>query len=619
MTPNPPGNRRLSARRPRGHRRARRDDLAGRAAGRDRDPAPLLPARARLSPRRQLPRLHGRDRGRARARRLVHPQADARHAGHDRLDPRRSARRDGLRAARWPTSRPRAAAHDPDSTFWRWADQVGVASSRFPARRPPPARPQPPGDGRPARRLHPVQPLRPRLPRGPGQRRHRHGRARGRTQKVVFDFDDPMGQSTCVACGECVQACPTGALMPAVGPRRPGPQGPRPRPEGREPLPLLRRRLPADVPDPRRRIALRRGPRRPGQPQPALRQGPVRLRLRPPPAPADAPLDPQAGRAQGRRRPGRPGQPLDPLPRGDLGRGARRRGAGAAAASATATGGRALAGFGSAKGSNEEAYLFQKLVRTGFGSNNVDHCTRLCHASSVAALMETIGSGAVTAPFAECAHSDVIVVIGANPTVNHPVAATFIKNAAEAGATLIVIDPRGQALSRHATHRLAFRPGTDVALLNALIHVIIAEGLYDRGYVEAHHRGVRRAARRTSRASRPEAMAPLCGIDAGDAPRGRPALRDRQGGDDLLGHGDLAARPRHRQRPLPDLPGAVDRQRRPARDGPAPAPRAEQRAGGVRRRPDPDGLPRLPAGRPTRRIGPCSRTSGARRSTPSPA
>src|SRR5262249_21496441 len=108
----------------------------------------------------------------------------------------------------------------------------------------------------------------------------------------------------------------------------------------------------------------------------------------------------------------------------------------------------ALAGFGSAKGSNEEAYLFQKLVRTGFGTNNVDHCTRLCHASSVAALLETIGSGAVTAPFADAAYSDVIVVIGANPTVNHPVAATFFKNAVKRGAKLVVVDPRGQALSR---------------------------------------------------------------------------------------------------------------------------------------------------------------------------
>ncbi len=80
----------------------------------------------------------------------------------------------------------------------------------------------------------------------------------------------------------------------------------------------------------------------------------------------------------------------------------------------------ALAGFGSAKGSNEEAYLFQKLVRTGFGTNNVDHCTRLCHASSVAALMEGIGSGAVTAPFTAAADADVIIVIGARPDREPP-------------------------------------------------------------------------------------------------------------------------------------------------------------------------------------------------------
>src|SRR6202163_4543271 len=145
----------------------------------------------------------------------------------------------------------------------------------------------------------------------------------------------------------------------------------------------------------------------------------------------------------------------------------------------------ALAGFGSAKGSNEEAYLFQKLVRTGFGTNNVDHCTRLCHASSVAALMEGVGSGAVSATFNECQNSEVIVVIGANPTETHPVAATFFKQAAKRGAQLIVMDPRGQALKRHATHMLQFKSGSDVAVLNGILNAIVTEGLYDRQYVEA--------------------------------------------------------------------------------------------------------------------------------------
>src|SRR3989442_7886219 len=122
-------------------------------------------------------------------------------------------------------------------------------------------------------------------------------------------------------------------------------------------------------------------------------------------------------------------------------------------------GAHALAGFGSAKGSNEEAYLFQKLVRTGFGSNNVDHCTRLGQASSVAALMKGLTSGAVSAPFAAAMDAEVIIVIGANPAINHPVAATFLKNAAKNGAKLIVMDPRGQALSRHAYKHLAFKAG----------------------------------------------------------------------------------------------------------------------------------------------------------------
>ena len=133
----------------------------------------------------------------------------------------------------------------------------------------------------------------------------------------------------------------------------------------------------------------------------------------------------------------------------------------------------ALAGFGSAKGSNEEAYLFQKLVRAGFGTNNVDHCTRLCHASSVAALLEGVGSGAVSATFNECKNSDVIIVIGANPTENHPVAATFFKQAAKRGAKLVVMDPRGQALKRHAWRMMQFKNGADVAMLNAMLNVIV--------------------------------------------------------------------------------------------------------------------------------------------------
>ena len=208
-------------------------------------------------------------------------------------------------------------------------------------------------------------------------------------------------------------------------------------------------------------------------------------------------------------------------------------------------GGASVAGFGSAKCTNEEAYLFQKIIRQGFGHNNVDHCTRLCHASSVAALMENVGSGAVTATFNQIENADVAIVIGANPTENHPVAATFFKQFAKRGGKLIVMDPRGQALKRHASHMLQFRPGTDVSMLNAIMHVIVEEKLYDQQYIEAYTENweIEKAHLKTFT---PEKMAKICGIDA-------EVLRDVartvcrcQGGDDFLGDGHFPAHPRHR-------------------------------------------------------------------------
>src|SRR5205814_7083691 len=174
---------------------------------------------------------------------------------------------------------------------------------------------------------------------------------------------------------------------------------------------------------------------------------------------------------------------------------------------------KSLAGFGSAKGTNEEAYLFQKLVRTGFGSNNVDHCTRLCHASSVAALMEGINSGAVSNQVRDVAKAEVIFVIGANPTNNHPVAATWMKNAAKAGAKLILADPRRSDLARHAAYYLQFNADTDVALLNAMLHVIVSEGLVDESFVRDRTSGYEALAENVKDFS-PEKMAPICGIDA---------------------------------------------------------------------------------------------------------
>src|SRR5690606_28891817 len=111
------------------------------------------------------------------------------------------------------------------------------------------------------------------------------------------------------------------------------------------------------------------------------------------------------------------------------------------------------------------------------------------HASSVAALLEGIGSGAVSNPVSDVQHADVFMVIGANPTVNHPVAATFMKNAIERGAKLILADPRRTELARMATHTLQFRPGTDVALLNAMLHTIIYEGLVDAHFIAERAEG----------------------------------------------------------------------------------------------------------------------------------
>ncbi|WP_114489738.1 formate dehydrogenase subunit alpha [Halanaerobium sp. ST460_2HS_T2] len=146
-------------------------------------------------------------------------------------------------------------------------------------------------------------------------------------------------------------------------------------------------------------------------------------------------------------------------------------------------GGRALAGLSSAKCTNEENYLMQKFMRAVIGTNSVDHCARLCHASTVAGLVKAFGSGAMTNSIAEIEGSDVIFVIGSNPTENHPVIGSKIKKAQKQGTKLIVADPRQIELSPLAEVAIQQRPGTDVALLNGLIHVIIEEGLADQKFI----------------------------------------------------------------------------------------------------------------------------------------
>ncbi|GGB87660.1 formate dehydrogenase subunit alpha [Pseudoduganella buxea] len=330
---------------------------------------------------------------------------------------------------------------------------------------------------------------------------------RGDGARIVFDMDDALGASTCVACGECVQACPTGALAPARGAAMAVPDK---QVASVCPYCGVGCQLTYNVRDNKiLYVEGRDGPANHGRLCVKGRYGfdyahhPQRL---------TRPLVRREGVAKSATAPMDPARVLEVFREASWEEALALAGGGLARIR-DAHGPKSLAGFGSAKGSNEEAYLFQKLVRTGFGSNNVDHCTRLCHASSVAALLEGIGSGAVSNPVMDVLQAEVVIVIGANPTVNHPVAATWIKNAVKGGTKLVVCDPRRSELSRHAHRTLQFKADTDVALLNAMMHVIVAEGLADRDFIASRTSGYEALAENVAAYS-PEAMAPLCGIDA---------------------------------------------------------------------------------------------------------
>ncbi|WP_332689726.1 formate dehydrogenase subunit alpha [Bosea sp. (in: a-proteobacteria)] len=405
----------------------------------------------------------------------------------------------------------RATSHDPTSKFWNWAERTGVTESRFPA-----ALRWSSDVSHTAMSVN----LDACIQCGLCVRACREvqvndviGMAyRSAGTKIVFDFDDPMGESTCVACGECVQACPTGALMPSafLDENQTRTVWADRKVDSLCPYCGVGCQVTYNVKD--EAIVYAEGRDGPANHNRLCVKGrfgfdyihhPHRLTkplVRLPNMPKDARDQVDPANPWTHFREASWEEALD-LAAGGLNR------------VRDGKGRKALAGFGSAKGSNEEAYLFQKLVRTGFGSNNVDHCTRLCHASSVAALMEGVNSGAVTAPFAAALDAEVIIVIGANPTVNHPVAATFLKNAAKKGAKLVIMDPRGQALSRHAWKHLAFKPGSDVAMLNALLHTIITEGLTDEQYIAGYTEGYERL-KESIQAFPPETMAAVCGVPA---------------------------------------------------------------------------------------------------------
>ena len=333
---------------------------------------------------------------------------------------------------------------------------------------------------------------------------------RGHDAYPTFDIADPMGASSCVACGECVQACPTGALLPSsvvneaqVGDTKDYDS----ETESVCPFCGVGCKVSLKVKDNKVKFVEGiNGPANEGRLCVKGRFGfdyihhPHRLTkplIRRDDAPAKG-LNVDPGNLDTHFREATWEEAMDLAAKGLI--------------KLRDENPKNVAGFGSAKCTNEEAYLFQKFIRQGFKHNNVDHCTRLCHASSVAALIENVGSGAVTATFNEIKNADVAIVIGANPIENHPVAATYFKQFTKRGGKLIVMDPRGVGLRRFADEMLQFRPGADVAMLNSIMNVIVEEELYDSQYI---HRWTENWAEEKEhlRAFTPEAMAEISGIE----------------------------------------------------------------------------------------------------------
>jgi formate dehydrogenase major subunit len=322
---------------------------------------------------------------------------------------------------------------------------------------------------------------------------------KGYSTRIAFDLNDPMGESSCVTCGECVAACPTGALT-----NKPLHDVPiRPRTELRQvdtvcPYCGVGCALTYHVDDERQAIAFAEGREQPGSKGRLCVKGrygwdyarsPQRLTtplIRREDAYPKGPLSGDVkGEGRGRRKPGGLVDYDEVMPhfREASWEEAMDLIASRLVALRDEYGPGAIAGFGSAKCSNEEAYLFQKLIRAGFGTNNVDHCTRLCHASSVAALFEGVGSAAVSTTYGDIINADVAIIAGSNTTANHPVASSFFKQARRRGTKLIVVDPRHERVADHADIYCQIKPGTDVAFYNGVMESIIEMGLVDEEFI----------------------------------------------------------------------------------------------------------------------------------------
>jgi formate dehydrogenase major subunit len=352
---------------------------------------------------------------------------------------------------------------------------------------------------------------------------------KGYASRIAFDLNDPMGESSCVTCGECVAACPTGALV-----NKPIHDVPiRPRSELKSvdsvcPYCGVGCALTYHVDEERGAIAFAEGREQPGNHSRLCVKGrygwdyaasPQRLTVPLVRREGSYPKGPLSGdvrgEGRGRRKPGGLVDYDEVMPHF---REASWEEALDLAASRlkeihTAHGPGAIAGFGSAKCSNEEAYLFQKLIRAGFGTNNVDHCTRLCHASSVAALFEGVGSGAVSTTYGDIVNADVAILAGTNTTANHPVASSFFKQARRRGTRLVVVDVRRERIAEHADIFCQIKPGTDVAFYNGVMHEIIRLGLIDRDFIAQRVSNYGELAK-TVKEYPPERVAQMCGIDA---------------------------------------------------------------------------------------------------------
>ncbi len=401
-------------------------------------------------------------------------------------------------------------SHDPNSKFWQWMDKINIKESRFDKKNK-----IKPDISHPSMAVNLDSCIQCNL----CVRACREvqvndviGMAyRGENSKIVFDFDDPMGDSTCVACGECVQACPTGALMPASIVDEKGKGHTEIDKKVNSVCPYCGVGCQLEYNVKQNDIVFVNGKNGPANKNRLCVKGRFGFDYISNPERLKKPLIRIENKNKHESLKINPSNPLSHF-RETTWEEALKFAADGFKKIKDNNQSKSLAGFGSAKCSNEEAYLFQKFIRTGFKTNNVDHCTRLCHASSVAALLETIGSGAVTAPFTEVKNSEVIIVIGANPTENHPVAATFFKNAKKNGSKLIVMDPRGQTLKKYANYMLQFKSGSDVALLNSIMHIIIKEDLLDRDYIEKHTEGFEEISKHLNDYS-PEIMSEICGID----------------------------------------------------------------------------------------------------------